>query len=103
MTNIIFAIYGILMIVGGIIGFTKAGSKISLIAGVVSGIAVFLALFLMKSYPQQGVVAVAGISGLLTVTFLMRYLKIQNFMPSGMLALLSLVVLIISIVQLLQK
>lgn len=84
--------YGAVVVVGGIFGYCKAKSRASLIAGTVSG------LFLVST----GLLTVIGMSGaayvgfvvnlLLVVFFGMRFKKTQAFVPSGMMALISVVV-----------
>jgi uncharacterized membrane protein (UPF0136 family) len=49
-------VYGILMIVGGILGYVlpKTPSKISLIAGVASGVLAIVCYFIARSEPTPG-------------------------------------------------
>ena len=103
MTKLFIAIYGILLLVGGYMGFAKAGSKISLVTGIISSVLVFFGVYLMGSNAELGYKVVAGVSGLLTIVFVMRFLKTQQFMPSGLLILASLTILILSIMALRQN
>lgn len=88
----IFIIYGVLMLLGGIFGFVKAGSKVSLIMGIASGILIFagIALLGQGQYPA-GRAVLAFTSFVLSGVFAVRSLKTRKFMPSGMLLALSLV------------
>ena len=95
LAKILLTIYGILLILGGFMGL-KAGSKISIIMGSISGLLTLLALY---ARPMPSYCSVAIISGILCVVFILRLLKTHQFMPSGMLLILSLTALIISLIQ----
>jgi uncharacterized membrane protein (UPF0136 family) len=97
--QVALAIYGVLLAVGGLIGFFKAGSRPSLIAGMLSALAAFGALGLSLNGSRQLTV---GLGSLLAVVlfclFGYRYaIKTGKFMPSGLLAVISLVVLTVMI------
>jgi uncharacterized membrane protein (UPF0136 family) len=88
------AIYAVLLAVGGVIGYLKAGSRSSLIAGSISALAAALALGLsIRSHPWGTPLGLI-LSISLFVLFGYRYaVKTRKFMPSGLLAIASLVVL----------
>ncbi len=81
--KIIVTGFGIFMLLGGFFGW-KAGSKVSLIAGLTSG-ALVLSAYYSSLAEKNKFLALAVLAGVLAVTFLMRYLKTQKVMPSGML------------------
>jgi uncharacterized membrane protein (UPF0136 family) len=83
----ILSAYIVLLLVGGVIGFLKAGSKASLIASV--GSAIPLALVAAGAWP--GMVALV-VLGLLQAVFIVRLNKTRKFMPSGMLLVLTVLV-----------
>jgi uncharacterized membrane protein (UPF0136 family) len=92
--QVTLAIYALLLAVGGVIGFVKAGSRPSLIAGVISALAALLALGLSIGNNRLGVPLGLILSIALFVLFGYRYAaKTRKFMPSGLLAVASLVVL----------
>ena len=92
--QVTLAIYALLLAVGGVIGFVKAGSRPSLIAGVISALAALLALGLSIGNNRLGVPLGLILSIALFVLFGYRYaVKTRKFMPSGLLAVASLVVL----------
>ena len=103
MTKIILAVYGVLMLGGGFFGYAKAGSKMSLIMGIVSAVFIFAGLYLSRSNVRVGYGLIAATSVLLTFTFLIRLVKTGSFIPSGMLVILSVIAVIISIKQLMGK
>jgi uncharacterized membrane protein (UPF0136 family) len=87
--NFVLWIYIVLLVVGGLIGFLKAKSKVSLIMSVV--FAALLALcavdVVFKPYMADIFLVV------LLVVFAMRLAKTKKFMPSGMMLILTLVAL----------
>lgn len=61
--------YGLLSLVGGIIGFKKAGSRASLIAGGVSGLLLIGSAVLAASNPVAGFVLACVVSAALIARF----------------------------------
>src|SRR5437868_15170035 len=86
--KIILLAYGLFLLVGGYFGFKK-GSMVSLAMGVGSGLLVFLGIWLMTLNPRGAWIFLSCVSGFLTLTFIMRLVKTQAFMPSGMLLIVS--------------
>lgn len=96
--QVTLGIYGVLLAVGGLIGYFKAGSRPSLIAGMLSAVAAFAALGLSIGRSQLGPPLGALLSIVLFILFGYRYaIKTGKFMPSGLLAVISLVVLAVMI------
>jgi uncharacterized membrane protein (UPF0136 family) len=96
MTSWIVLIYAILIAIGGIMGYVKAGSTASLIAGVVAGLALAgSAIAMMKDAYQTG----WWIALIITILLLLRFGRgaLQEFkmMPGGMVIILSLIVLVV--------
>ncbi len=86
-------IYGALLIIGGIIGYIKAGSKPSLITGVISGILIYIACKLGKRKPKDGYLYIAALSLSLATFFAIRYASNLKFMPSGLMLIVSAITL----------
>lgn len=90
-------IYGIVLIVGGIIGYFKTGSLISGIMGSLSGLAVigleYAFLTGIRSKSDSSVssicIAQAAVAGILVVAMGFRYFKTGKFMPAGLVLSLS--------------
>ena len=82
-------VYIVLLLVGGVMGLVKAGSKISLITS--SVFALLLALCVLGIIRPFYVADV--LVGLLLVVFGIRFAKGRKFMPSGLMLGLSAVVL----------
>ena len=81
----------------------KAGSKVSLIMGLISGLLVLFGVYYSGIRAVCGYGLMAITSGVLTVTFILRFLQTHKMMPSGMLLLVSLMVFILSLKVLLAK
>ncbi len=90
--------YGLLLILGGIIGKTKSGSTVSLITGGVFGVASIFAMWLSTKDPGQGLLIGAMLALLLTGVFLSRLLRTRKWVPTGVLLLLSLAVGVLLVV-----
>lgn len=96
MTNTLLFIYGILMMVGGAIGYVKAQSMQSLTMGIVSGLVVLAGLWATKFNAVYGYGLITLMAGLLCFIFTKRLLATHAFMPAGMLLILSLIAFVIS-------
>ena len=83
-------IYIVLLVVGGLIGFVKAKSKISLYMSL--GFAIALSLCALGILPRASCVT-DGLLALLLIVFGMRFAKIKKFMPAGMMLLLTILAL----------
>ncbi len=85
-------IYIILLVVGGMIGFLKAKSKVSLITSVVA--AALLVLTTVGVFEAAVARAIADIiMAALLVVFGIRLTKTKKFMPSGMMLAITLAAL----------
>jgi len=83
-TKIYFIIFGLLTIAGGVMGYMKAGSMASIIAGSISGVLLVFAGFLLSQQPVAGL-ALGGIVSLLLVGyFLPAFFRTGKMMPAGM-------------------
>ncbi|HEY9790784.1 MAG TPA: TMEM14 family protein [Candidatus Obscuribacterales bacterium] len=81
-------VIAILVGLGGVMGFVKAKSKASLIAGIASAVAFLLAFAAALNGVHHAHMAGAVISIILCVVFGMRLRKTGKFMPSGLLLVL---------------
>ena len=92
---VVLYIYGVLLIVGGLIGYVKAKSVPSAVAGLICG---FIALFLGYRYARHPAPYVALVLALALI-FLMgrRYLNTRKPMPALPIVILSIIVAIAQI------
>ncbi len=93
--QIVLVVYGIMLAGGGYMGYAKAGSKASLIAGASFGVVALLAAGISKFGPTKpglifGAVASVAVMGVM----ISRFVETKKFMPAGMTAVLSLIVLV---------
>ncbi len=88
--NIILWVYLVMLLVGGLIGLIKAGSKASMIASSLFGIPILLsALGILPEKVAVGVIA------FLLIFFGMKFAKGRKFMPAGFMSVLSLISLLL--------
>ena len=93
--NLVLWIYIVLLVVGGLIGFLKAGSKVSLIMSVVFAALLSLCATRVIFQPYVADILLAA----LLVVFGMRLAKTKKFMPSGLMLILTCSVMDPSAVQ----
>lgn len=91
-----YFVFGGLAIAGGLMGFIKKGSAASLIAGGLSGILLLIAAIWLKDRPQNGLILGAVVSFALAGRFIPAFLKKFDWMPAGLMAVLSVIGLIIT-------
>ncbi len=94
--NLILWIYVALLVVGGLMGLLKAGSKVSLIMSVAFAVPIAL--------EAAGVLHVAHLAdiliGALLVVFGIRFAKGKKFMPAGLMVIVSAAALVLRLVVL---
>lgn len=95
------SLYALLVLVGGVIGFRKANSRASLIAGTVFAVLLGAASSLVASgMPRVG----AGLGALAALAligrFLPAFLKTKKLMPAGAVVALGALVLLLGVLTL---
>jgi uncharacterized membrane protein (UPF0136 family) len=101
--KIYFIIFGLLTIAGGVMGYVKASSTASLIAGSVSGILLLVAAFLIPNYLAAGLGLAALVSIALAGRFVPAFMKTGQVMPAGLMSVLSVIGVIMAIVAWIKK
>src|ERR1044072_9977842 len=101
--KIYFIAFGALTIAGGVVGYVKAGSVASIIAGSVTGILLLVAAFLLPEHRAIGLATALIISLLLAAQFAPKFIRTGRVMPAGMMAILSVIGLIAAIVVWVKK
>ena len=101
--KIYFIIFGLLTIAGGVMGYVKAGSMASIIAGSISGILLLVAAFLLPSNLALALGLAALVSLALAGRFVPAFIKTGHFMPAGMMSILSMIGLVVAIAAWIKK
>jgi uncharacterized membrane protein (UPF0136 family) len=101
--KVYFIIFGLLTIIGGVIGYVKAGSTVSIVAGAISGIALIVAAYLLPGNVAMGLIIAAIVSIALAGRFIPAYMKTGKVMPAGLMAALSVIGVIVAIVAWIKK
>ena len=92
--------YGVLAIVGGVMGYVQAQSKISLLAGGGCGVLLLISAILQSQGQAWGLLAATGVTVILLLAFTMRLFKTRKFMPAGLMLVLGIPSLGVMISQL---
>lgn len=94
-------LFGVLTIAGGVMGFVRAKSKASLIAGTVAGGLLLLSGYLVgRAAPRDGLFLGLAISSSLAVRFVGTYVRSRKVMPAGMMAVLSVIGVVVTLLAL---
>ncbi|MGJ3246241.1 MAG: TMEM14 family protein [Elainellaceae cyanobacterium] len=87
--------YGVLALVGGIIGYTKAKSLPSLISGVISGALLILGGTIAGLGANWGMALSMVVTAILVIVFVVRLTKTRKFMPAGLMVIVGVAVFIL--------
>ena len=101
--KIYFIVFGLLTITGGIVGYVKAGSVASIIAGSITGVLLLVAAFLLPEHRAAGLVTALIVSLLLAAQFVPKFLRTGTVMPAGVMSVLSVIGIITAIVVWVRK
>ena len=85
----VLALYGILLIAGGVMGKLKSDSSVSLAAGGISGLVALYAYWTGLTDPATGLLIGLMLSLLLTGISLSRFIRTRKLMPAGVLLIAS--------------
>lgn len=90
-SNMVLWIYIVLLLVGGLMGYLKAGSKVSLVLSVAFAVLLGLCAAQVIRVPY---LAEALLMALLIV-FVVRFVKTRKLMPAGLMLLLTALALVL--------
>lgn len=99
LTQIYLLIFALALLAGGILGFVKAASKISLVMGILSALLIgfcFLYTMSVHGHGAAGLIYACVVCLPLLAVFCVRWLKSKRFLPAGLLAVLTIGCLILS-------
>ncbi|XP_036374957.1 transmembrane protein 14C-like [Megalops cyprinoides] len=85
--------YAVLLVTGGIMGYARKGSVPSLVAGVFFGCLAAVGAYQMSQNPKNFWVSLAA-AGILTAIMGIRFLNSGKFMPAGLMAGASILMLV---------
>jgi uncharacterized membrane protein (UPF0136 family) len=103
LAKIYFIIFGILTTAGGIVGYAKAGSVISIIAGSISGVLLLVAAFLLPEHQVAGLIIALVVSLLLAGQFVPKFFSTHKVMPAGLMSVLSVIGIVVALAAWLRK
>ncbi len=86
-------IYIVLLLVGGLVGFLKAGSKVSLITSAVAAAGLILTAIPGLFGPGLAHGLANAIMAALLVVFAIRLTKTKKFLPSGLMLVVTILAL----------
>ena len=98
-----FIIFGVLTIAGGIVGYVKAGSMASIMAGSVTGVLLLVAAFLLPEHRAIGLASALILSLLLAAQFVPKFLRTGRVIPAGVMSVLSVIGIVAAIVAWVKK
>lgn len=91
--------YGILVLIGGIAGYAKAKSQVSLISGSISGVLLLIAGIWQLSGNSGGNFLALVVTAVLIVVFALRLVKTRKFMPAGLVLIAGVVTLVLILID----
>jgi uncharacterized membrane protein (UPF0136 family) len=103
LARIYFIIFGALTIIGGVIGYVKASSTASIIAGSIAGILLLIAAWLIPGNLVPGLVLALVISIALAGRFVPAFIRTGHLMPAGLMSILSVIGIIVALVTWMKK
>lgn len=101
--KIYYIVFGLLTLVGGVMGYLKAKSMISLVAGIICGLGLFAAAFLIHVSLIGALVAGLLVSTALAGKFVPDFIHKKAVFPGGVMALLSIAGVVITLLALNKK
>lgn len=93
--TVILFIYSTLVTLGGLMGYIKGGSVISLVAGGGSGLILFILTYLCFKKRRQAEYTALIMIFLLDGLFTYRFMQTFHFFPSGLFSLISITTIIL--------
>jgi uncharacterized membrane protein (UPF0136 family) len=102
-TKVYFIIFGALTIIGGVIGYVKAGSLPSIIAGSITGVLLLIAGWLLPQHRAASLATALIISLLLAAQFVPKFIRTGKAMPAGMMSILSVIGIVVAVLAWIKK
>jgi uncharacterized membrane protein (UPF0136 family) len=102
-TQLYFLIFGALTIVGGVVGYVKAGSLPSIIAGAITGVLLLVAGWILPTNRTVGLTTAFIVSLLLAGQFIPKFIRTGKVMPAGLMSILSTIGIVVAVIAWLKK
>jgi uncharacterized membrane protein (UPF0136 family) len=93
-------LYGAVSVVGGILGYVRAGSTPSLVAGSLAGVLLLVTGAVVAAHRGWGLVLAVAVSVALVGRFLPAYLRTRSVWPALIIAALGAATIVLSIAAL---
>jgi uncharacterized membrane protein (UPF0136 family) len=87
----VFAVYGLLLIIEGVIAYRGTSGKLGLLSGICSGLISIGAAMLLQLRIPIGASIGLGLMLAMMAVFASRYMKTRAFFPAGLMLIVSLV------------
>ena len=93
--SIVVTLFGIFTLVGGILGYVKAKSKASVIAGTLSAVLLFYSAHGISEGTRAAYLAALIVAAILGARFLRTWFKTHRVMPDFIMVILSSITIIV--------
>jgi uncharacterized membrane protein (UPF0136 family) len=93
-------VFGVLTIAGGVVGYVRAKSRASLIAGTIAGALLLVSGYLVGTGARGGFFLGLAVSSSLAVRFVGAFVRDRKVMPAGVMSLLSVVGTVLTVLAL---
>jgi uncharacterized membrane protein (UPF0136 family) len=94
MTIYVLCAYAALLALGGLIGYVKSGSMISIFSGSLSALSLMASVYMIRKRKPVGYLCAIAMTMMLSVLFAYRFSLAFSWMPAGMMLVVSLLVLL---------
>lgn len=95
--KIYYIVFAALTAVGGVMGYVKAKSVVSVIAGLISGALLVTASMLLPNRPEMAYTIGITVSVLLAGKFVPDFIHKKTIVPGGLMALLSIASIVLTL------
>jgi uncharacterized membrane protein (UPF0136 family) len=90
--GLIFLVYGLTLLMGGVMGYLKVQSLVSLLSGLGFGLLILVSGSAILNGQDWGLTVGLSTTALLVLVFAYRFISTYKFMPAGMMLAVSLIV-----------